>query len=1161
MINKNSETKQRFSIKKYSFGITSALVGVFFAAGANYAQAQIAPTPAQETPAVTVAQSVPPVAPIVTPAPVIQTLVVQPATQVETTLAPVAQTTTQATSVPVARTTTQAENAPTSVDKTTIQEPNTDTIIAKTTPAQAKADITTEEKTKAEVRKAQVKVTPKWTANTTESIVVEIKRQEKEEVKEYVVQWGDTLNRISKATGTSVADLVRFNNIKQPNKIFVGDLLKNVLYVTPSNLDPRNQVDPRNRAQQNGRRSWIANTVEEIRNEIDNQTQVNNLNYVIRWGDTLSRISKVSGKSIQELTDLNKITNINKIYAGEELKGVLVVDLLKNITDFSSENLQKIKETLESRDTDKDGLNDFVERLVTFTNPNDSTSNDALLDIDDDGLTINEELNVYKTNPAFHDSDFDLLNDGDEIKIYKTSPINNDTDGDGARDGWEIKNGTNPLIKQERFTVEETATIANGMQVKVSSSVLGDQVETLSIPKEEHLLLTKEIPGLIGAPISLTAKNNVDNAALSIQFDKNLLPKDHDLSIYYFNEDTQLLEELETTIEGNKAKANLNHFSYYVLINKKDYLDTTSNTYTIRRSDKTPGNKLNINFSIDTSKSMSKNDPGNYRGQLIKNIIDGLDSNDKVAIIDFDGSHKVLYPLGSDFKLANSKLNKLDKQGSTRLDIAVEKGIKQVAKTSGQKVVILLTDGKIDNKGLSREKQISNIKKLLEKKENKDITFYTVGLGRDVDIRLLRDIATLTGGKYYAVKNTVEMKNTLADLKKEISSINLGIKQDTNKDGIPNYYTSLIYTGKLKVGTGINLFKPLIDDFKKKYPKAPLDESSSLLFEEHFGKNNGDYDADGIKNGEEIIIVVNKSDKAYIKIKTNPIVNSNEDRDGDGFIDEIEAGGKFIFENDIIGWNFGKPNINRWNVGPRDLAFFATLAYGVNNKFTQDDKYKKFLDEVKYLKKYWTDITHKFTGTEVRTKFKQLFNVHVYERNNTNQIILAFRGTDEGLPELLEDVTILFGTNPQSVLARQFISENLMRLAGKEIYITGHSLGGHLAYEAAHKLVTVNKDLLKGLVNFSGPGIGGLSPNKKLDALRNSQVQMKTIIPKDPLTLNDIIVHGGKHPYKPVEIERVDLGFWSNLFSGSHEMIHFLEKIKQGYRGIESRIKNILKKI
>ncbi|MDO4814507.1 MAG: YSIRK-type signal peptide-containing protein [Gemella sp.] len=46
--NKNNSTKQKFSIKKYSFGVTSALVGVFLAAGVNSAQAEEVPSTSSE---------------------------------------------------------------------------------------------------------------------------------------------------------------------------------------------------------------------------------------------------------------------------------------------------------------------------------------------------------------------------------------------------------------------------------------------------------------------------------------------------------------------------------------------------------------------------------------------------------------------------------------------------------------------------------------------------------------------------------------------------------------------------------------------------------------------------------------------------------------------------------------------------------------------------------------------------------------------------------------------------------------------------------------------------------------------------------------------------------------------------------------------------------
>jgi len=66
-------------------------------------------------------------------------------------------------------------------------------------------------------------------------------------------------------------------------------------------------------------------------------------------------------------------------------------------------------------------------------------------DSDGDGLTDDEEVNIYHTDPFNPDTDGDGLNDGQEVKVYRTDPLNPDTDGGSVGDGIEVKRGTNPL--------------------------------------------------------------------------------------------------------------------------------------------------------------------------------------------------------------------------------------------------------------------------------------------------------------------------------------------------------------------------------------------------------------------------------------------------------------------------------------------------------------------------------------------------------------------------------------------------------------------------------------------------------------------------------------------------------------------------------------------
>ncbi|MBN1330446.1 MAG: hypothetical protein JXA54_13310 [Candidatus Heimdallarchaeota archaeon] len=96
-----------------------------------------------------------------------------------------------------------------------------------------------------------------------------------------------------------------------------------------------------------------------------------------------------------------------------------------------------------SFDSDSDQMSDYFE-IIYGLNPNDP--NDANHDIDSDGLTNLEEF-IHGTNPYLVDSDFDSLTDGQEVNIYGTDPLNVDTDGDTLSDGYEIYSVLNPLIK------------------------------------------------------------------------------------------------------------------------------------------------------------------------------------------------------------------------------------------------------------------------------------------------------------------------------------------------------------------------------------------------------------------------------------------------------------------------------------------------------------------------------------------------------------------------------------------------------------------------------------------------------------------------------------------------------------------------------------------
>mgnify|MGYP001574393184 FL=1 len=67
-------------------------------------------------------------------------------------------------------------------------------------------------------------------------------------------------------------------------------------------------------------------------------------------------------------------------------------------------------------------------------------------DQDLDGIPDSEEAK-YQTSPTSVDTDDDGLTDQQEVFVFKTNPLKSDTDGDGSADGYEVRRGLNPLVK------------------------------------------------------------------------------------------------------------------------------------------------------------------------------------------------------------------------------------------------------------------------------------------------------------------------------------------------------------------------------------------------------------------------------------------------------------------------------------------------------------------------------------------------------------------------------------------------------------------------------------------------------------------------------------------------------------------------------------------
>lgn len=212
-----------------------------------------------------------------------------------------------------------------------------------------------------------------------------------------------------------------------------------------------------------------------------------------------------------------------------------------------------------------------------------------------------------------------------------------------------------------------------------------------------------------------------------------------------------------------------------------------------------------------------------------------------------------------------------------------------------------------------------------------------------------------------------------------------------------------------------------------------------------------------------------------VKKNTEETINTNinKDSDGDGILDKDEK------PEDILKWNFSD----------RDALMFSTLSY------LEDTYIKGILDENSPLLSTGEDsnrISMIHYELSPYWKIKQTYHYNngfdavVFENKSKDKniqsdlTVLAIRGTDE-TKDLDDDLALFVGANPdQANSAESLIDALTLDPTNKNMYITGHSLGGYLTLRAHAYAEQKGYDFIKKSYTFNAPKVKGNLFNKNL---------------------------------------------------------------------------------
>lgn len=185
---------------------------------------------------------------------------------------------------------------------------------------------------------------------------------------------------------------------------------------------------------------------------------------------------------------------------------------------------------------------------------------------------------------------------------------------------------------------------------------------------------------------------------------------------------------------------------------------------------------MDIALILDSSGSMQSNDPQRLRISAAKVFADTMLNGDQAAVVGFDTASYVAFPLqklGPDRAPVRAAIESIGESGgSTNIVAGLNTAFNELSGSAepGPKAAVLLTDGE-HNQGDWDEGSYTQY-------ATEGWPVFTVGLGSGINETALRDIASATGGQYYALTDPNQLVQLYFTIQAAVSGSNV-TTQDT----------------------------------------------------------------------------------------------------------------------------------------------------------------------------------------------------------------------------------------------------------------------------------------------------------------------------------------------------------------------------------------------
>ncbi len=208
---------------------------------------------------------------------------------------------------------------------------------------------------------------------------------------------------------------------------------------------------------------------------------------------------------------------------------------------------------------------------------------------------------------------------------------------------------------------------------------------------------------------------------------------------------------------------------------------------------------LDIMFVVDTSSSLRRSDPSDYRAQGAIGLVQNLSpkSDIKIGVVSFDAKSQIAQSMTSDRDAVMETLRLLPRSGSTNIAAGITSALAELERNGrpgSSKVIMLFTDG-MSNKNKAYDAAVEATKR--------GIPIQTLMLGQDnKGGKIMDTIAWATGGTFIPVSDPSKLPEAFLNLRTTgVDSVTLSVN---GSEPVPARLAGGTFAGSVPVEIGEN---------------------------------------------------------------------------------------------------------------------------------------------------------------------------------------------------------------------------------------------------------------------------------------------------------------------------------------------------------------------